>query len=166
MKHGAQLETENPAALVFEADHPGIVKQEFLDERVLSAIVEGLIEPDELPGFLNDLKETQRQVDTVFSVDLIMPLIDGKNPAEKLLRAANVEAWPNGKKRVGLVGIIWERLLPLESAFLLADALQFLRNSPPQFPISAAKFPADGDDLIHFARLPSVGRFLVYRSIL
>ena len=97
MKHGAQLETENPAALVFEADHPGIVKQEFLDERVLSAIVEGLIEPDELPGFLNDLKETQRQVDTVFSVDLITPFIDGKNSAEKLLRAANVEAWPNGK---------------------------------------------------------------------
>ena len=102
IKHGAQLETENPTALIFEEDRPGAVKKEFLNERALSAIIEGLLEPEELEGFLNDLKQVQEKVDTVFSVDLIVKLEDGKNPVLEKLRNAGVTMRPNGKTCIGL----------------------------------------------------------------
>ncbi len=102
VKHGARLETENPTALIFEESRPGKVRKEFLNERVLSAIIEGLLDPAELPGLLQDLKEAQKKVDTVFSVDLIVRLENGRNPVTPLLERAGVEPRPNGKTCIGL----------------------------------------------------------------
>lgn len=100
--HGAELETENPTAVVFEEDRPGIIKKEFINERALSVIIEALIDEDKLPALLLDLKEAQKQVETVFSIDIICQMENGKIPADKYLEQAGVARRPNGKTCVGL----------------------------------------------------------------
>ena len=61
-----------------------------------------MIEPEALPGLLKDLKEAQKEVDTVFSVDVITRMSDGEIPTDKLLEEAGVTRRPNGKTCVGL----------------------------------------------------------------
>lgn len=100
--HGAKLEEENPAAIVFEPGNTGIVKEEFKNERALSFIIEAMLEAEELPGLLADLKEAQKQVDTVFSVDVISRMSGDVIPTDKLLAQAGVQRRPNGKTCVGL----------------------------------------------------------------
>lgn len=100
--HGAQLETENPTAVIFEENNPGIIKKEFRNERAISVIIEGLIDEEALPGLLEDLKVAQHNVDTVFSIDIICRMVDGKIPADKYLEMAGVQRRPNGKTCVGL----------------------------------------------------------------
>lgn len=100
--HGAQLEQENPSAIVFEPGNTGIVKDEFKNERSLSFIIEAMLDESELPGLLMDLKEEQKKVSTVFSVDVISRMRDGEIPTDKLLARAGVERRPNGKTCVGL----------------------------------------------------------------
>lgn len=100
--HGAQLETENPTAVIFEEDSPGIIKKEFRNERAISVIIEGLIDEDKLPALLLDLKEAQHSVDTIFSIDIICPMENGLIPADKYLAMAGVERRPNGKTCVGI----------------------------------------------------------------
>jgi len=90
--HGAKLETQNPSAIIFEENNPGIIKEEFRNERALSVIIEAMIEPEELPGLLKDLKEAQKNVETVFSVDVITRMSDGEIPTDKLLEEAGVNA--------------------------------------------------------------------------
>lgn len=102
IKNGGELETENPTAIIFEEDRPGIVKKEFRNERALSVIIESLIDPEKLPGLLTELKEAQKEVDTVFSVDVISVLEDGRIPPDKYLDMAGVARRPNGKTCVGL----------------------------------------------------------------
>ena len=100
--HGGELEACNPTALIFREDQPGIVKDEFRGERALSVIIEALIDPEELPGLLRDLKEAQKQVKTVFSVDCISRLENGQSKLDELLAEAGVARRPNGKTCVGL----------------------------------------------------------------
>lgn len=100
--HGGKLEEENPSAIVFEPGNTGIIKEEFKNERALSFIIEAMIEESELPGLLVDLKDAQTQVDTIFSVDVISRMVDGKIPSDALLEQAGVQRRPNGKTCVGL----------------------------------------------------------------
>ncbi|MBS1402818.1 MAG: 4Fe-4S binding protein [Oscillospiraceae bacterium] len=100
--HGAQLEQENPSAIVFEPGNTGSVKAEFKNERAMSFIIEALIDADKLPAILSDLKEAQKQVDTVFSVDVITRMDHGMIPTDSLLSQAGVQRRPNGKTCVGL----------------------------------------------------------------
>lgn len=100
--HGGQLETENPSAIVFEEGNTGVVKKEFINERAMSFIIEAMVAPEELPALLKDLKEAQKQVDTIFSVDVITRVVDGEIPTDALLAQAGVERRPNCKTCVGL----------------------------------------------------------------
>lgn len=100
--HGAQLEQENPAAIVFEPGNTGIVKEEFKNERAMSFIIEAMLDEAELPGLLMDLKEAQKKVDTIFSVDVISRMSNGVIPTDELIKQAGVSRRPNGKTCVGL----------------------------------------------------------------
>ena len=100
--HGGELEQENPSAIVFEPGNTGKVKEEFINERALSFIIEAMLDADELPGLLADLKEAQKRVDTVFSVDVISRMDGGAIPSDALLKEAGAERRPNGKTCVGL----------------------------------------------------------------
>ncbi len=102
VKHGVKLEKENPSFIVFREDEPGVVKDEFKNERALYFLIEGCMEPAGLPALLEELKEAQKHIDTVFSVDVICRMADGKIPAMEQLREAGVEPRPNGKTNVGV----------------------------------------------------------------
>ena len=78
-KHGAQLEQENPSAIVFEPGNTGIVKEEFKDERCLSFIIEAMLDEDRLTDLLTDLQEAQKEISTVF-----LPLHRKALPAGRL----------------------------------------------------------------------------------
>ena len=57
---------------------------------------------EQLPGLLLDLKQAQGKIDTVFSIDIITPMVDGKIPADALLAQVGLARRPNGKTCVGL----------------------------------------------------------------
>jgi hypothetical protein len=100
--HGAKLEADNPSSIVFEDGDTGVVKKEFKNERALSFIIEALIKPEELVPLLDDLKAAEKSVDTVFCVDVITRVVDGKFPTDALLEPAGYRRYPNGKTCVGL----------------------------------------------------------------
>lgn len=101
-KHGAQLEQENPSAIVFEPGNTGTVKKEFKDELCLSFIIEAMLDEDRLTDLLTDLKEAQKEISTVFSVDIICKMKDGGIPADDILAKIGFERRPNGKTCLGL----------------------------------------------------------------
>ncbi|MBW1678263.1 MAG: 4Fe-4S binding protein [Deltaproteobacteria bacterium] len=107
------IKTVIPFEVDFEKDNPvyaliadlstGKLKEEVLNEKVLSAIVEFSITPDKVPAVLKALKEVSQEVGTVFSVDMCSLLEpDGTCPAENTARSAGFEIRPNGKNNIGL----------------------------------------------------------------
>ena len=100
IKHGGHLESDNPMALVFEDLKTGIVKPEFLDERVMSVVLEALFEREALVPLLKDLEQVQ--IDTVFSLGVASVLEDGKITTTDLIQQAGYAVRPNGKTCVGL----------------------------------------------------------------
>jgi NAD-dependent dihydropyrimidine dehydrogenase PreA subunit len=102
-----------PFDVVFEKDNPtyaliadmatGKLKEEVLNEKVLSAIVEFSITIDKIAPVLKALREVSRQVDTVLSMNMCSLLEpDGTCPAENAARGAGFEIRPNGKNNIGL----------------------------------------------------------------
>jgi len=102
-KLGVHFEKQNPVYYLYEDPTTGKVKDEVKNEKVLSAIIEFGTTADRIPAILDTLREVQKQVKTVFSVDmcsLIEP--DGTIPAEKVAREAGAALRPNGKNNIGL----------------------------------------------------------------
>jgi NAD-dependent dihydropyrimidine dehydrogenase PreA subunit len=100
---GVHFEKQNPVYYLYEDPTTGKVKDEVKNEKVLSAIIEFGTTADRIPAILDTLREVQKQVKTVFSVDmcsLIEP--DGTIPAEKVAREAGAALRPNGKNNIGL----------------------------------------------------------------
>ncbi len=100
---GVTFEKSNPVYALLADPATGKLKQEVLNEKVLSVIVEFLITADKLPSALKALREVSQQVDTVFTVGLISLLEpDGGCSAEAATRSAGFEIRPNGKNNIGL----------------------------------------------------------------
>ena len=100
---GVNFEKENPTYALMADPATGKLKDEVLNEKVLSAIVEFGTTPDMVPLVLNTLKEVSQQINTVFSVDMCSLLEpDGTCPAEKAAQDAGFELRPNGKNCIGL----------------------------------------------------------------
>jgi len=100
---GGTFEKSNPVYALLADPATGKLKEEVLNEKVLSAIIEFGTTPDKVPTVLKTLKEVSQQIDTVFSVNMISLLEpDGTCPAEEVARNAGFEIRPNGKNNVGL----------------------------------------------------------------
>ena len=100
---GIEFEEGNPVYALFADPAKGKLKEEVLDEKVLSAIVEISTTPDQVPGILRILRQVAEQVDTVFSVGMASLLEpDGSCPAEAIVREAGFDICPNGKNNIGL----------------------------------------------------------------
>jgi hypothetical protein len=81
----------------------GKIKEEVLDEKVLSAIIEIKTELERIPDFLRALEVVQEETDAVFSVGVASKcLSDGSIPHEKWVREAGYTLSPNGKTNLGL----------------------------------------------------------------
>jgi len=97
------FEKENPVTQLMSNPETGKIKDEILNEKVLSAIIEIKTTLDKIPEFLHTLEKVQKEVDTVISVGVASKcLSNGTTPHEAWVRKAGFKLSPNGKTNIGL----------------------------------------------------------------
>jgi len=97
------FEKENPVTQLMANPEIGKIKEDILNEKVLSAIIEMKITLERIPEFLHALERIQKEVDTVISVGVASKcLADGTIPHEQWVREAGFALSPNGKTNIGL----------------------------------------------------------------
>ena len=102
-KAGMQFAKDNPVTANMIDTKTGKMNPEILDERVMSAIVEGTIPIEKLADVIKAAKEAASQIDSVFSLEFIdRPEADRSVPMEKILKEQGVAYYPNGKFNLGL----------------------------------------------------------------
>ena len=102
-KIGVEFEPKNPVTFLFEDPKTGKLKPEVRMEKVLSAIIEFVVKPEQLKPVLQALKDVSPKVDSVFSLDLIsFPEESEKAPALKVVKEMGFPVYPNGKVNLGL----------------------------------------------------------------
>jgi NAD-dependent dihydropyrimidine dehydrogenase PreA subunit len=103
----AKLEVEfepcNPTTSLMSDVKTGKFKDDVLNEKVLSAIIEFSVTLDKLPQVFAGLKEVSRRIETVFSLCIASRVApNGEVPTNALMRKHDVWFAPNGKTNVGL----------------------------------------------------------------
>jgi hypothetical protein len=102
-RHGVEFEPNTPVTGLMSDPVQGILKDEVLDERVLSAIIEFKLPSERLPVILLALKQVAETLDTVFSLGVINVLPpDAPDPLPDRIRALGFSVRPNGKVNLGL----------------------------------------------------------------
>lgn len=102
IRHGGVMEPCNPTYMLFSNPETGDVKPEYYNERAISIIIEAKIPLENLEALLLDLKEAQKEIDTVFSFDVISKLKDGEIPTTEIVERCGCSQRPNGKVCVGV----------------------------------------------------------------
>jgi NAD-dependent dihydropyrimidine dehydrogenase PreA subunit len=105
-----KIEPHNPMHSIIIDETTGDLKPELLGERVLSAIIELVVEKGQLSGIIRTLKEVAKEVDSVFCIDVFTILEPGLTIPEDVLdgiRAGGLTWRPNAKINMGL-GRAWE----------------------------------------------------------
>ena len=81
----------------------GKMKEEILNEKVMSAIIEIKINLERIPEFIQALEKVQHEVDTVISLGVASKCLpDGSIPHQEWVRKAGCTLSPNGKTNIGL----------------------------------------------------------------
>jgi len=97
------FEPKNPVTQLMMNTETGKMKEEILDEKVLSAIIELKTTQEKLPDLLQTLETVQRELDTVISVGVASKcLADGSIPHEAWVKKAGCTLSLNGKTNIGL----------------------------------------------------------------
>lgn len=97
------FEPMNPVTQLMKDTETGEIKEEVLNEKVLSAIIEMKTELERIPEFLKELEKVQKEVDTVISVGVASRCLpDGIIPHEEWVKKAGYTVSPNGKTNLGL----------------------------------------------------------------
>ncbi|MBP1700383.1 MAG: 4Fe-4S ferredoxin [Deltaproteobacteria bacterium] len=97
------FEPKNPVTQLMMNTETGKMKEEILDEKVLSAIIELKTTQEKLPDLLQTLETVQRELDTVISVGVASKcLADGSIPHEAWVKKAGCALSLNGKTNIGL----------------------------------------------------------------
>lgn len=100
---GVEFVEKNPIISLFEDVKTGKLKEEVLDERVLSIIVEVRVPEDRIFEVLEELRRLEEQVETVFTVGVISRIKpDGQVPILEELKRKGFQVRPNAKVNVGL----------------------------------------------------------------
>jgi len=100
---GVEFEPNNPCTQVMSDPSTGKFKEEVMNEKVLSAIIEMIVPIDRAQKILTTIRAAGTGVDCVFSVDLITRFnADGTIPTIPILQALNWPVPPNGKLNLGL----------------------------------------------------------------
>ncbi|MBI5302053.1 MAG: 4Fe-4S binding protein [Chloroflexi bacterium] len=100
---GFVLEPKNPLTQLIADPKTGALKPEVREEKVLSAIVEGIVPLENAERVFQTVKELAEEIDTVFSLDVIGKVTpDGKIPARDAMKEAGFEPSLAGKTNVGL----------------------------------------------------------------
>jgi len=102
-KIGVEFEKLNPTISLMEDPRTGKFKKEVLNEKVMSLILEFAVELSKLREVLQVLMEVSREINTVFSLDLITRVApDGSFPTDSILKKMGLWIAPNGKTCLGL----------------------------------------------------------------
>jgi len=97
------FERENPVTQLMVDSQTGKIKEEVLNEKVLSAIIEMKTTLQRIPEFLRALESVQKEVDTVISVGIASKCLpDGTIPHEEWVQKAGYKSSANGKTNIGL----------------------------------------------------------------
>ncbi len=97
------FEPDNPVTQLMLDARTGRIKEEILDEKVLSAIIEFKTSMEKIPGFLRALEAAQHDIDTVISIGVASRCLpDGAIFHQRLLRDAGYTLSPNGKTNLGM----------------------------------------------------------------
>jgi len=97
------FEPNNPVTQLMEDPKTGKIKEEVLDEKVLSAIIEMKTRLEKIPDFLRALEKAQHETDAVFSVGVASRCLpDGSVPHKEWVTKAGYRLSPNGKTNLGL----------------------------------------------------------------
>jgi hypothetical protein len=101
-KLGAEFEPENPITALLDEKTGRIKHREVMNERAMSAIVEMKVGEDRAIDVLEGLKEVAKEIDTVFTVDIINKCKEGTIPVLPILEVAGIKVRINGKTNIGL----------------------------------------------------------------
>jgi ferredoxin len=100
---GVEFEKINPTTSLMADPKTGKFKDDILNEKVLSAIIEFSVKQDQLPELFDILREVAQEIDTVFTVEIACRVNpDGSVPTRTYTEAASLWVAPNGKVNVGL----------------------------------------------------------------
>jgi NAD-dependent dihydropyrimidine dehydrogenase PreA subunit len=100
---GVEFEVQNPTTSLMSDRKSGKFRDDILNEKVLSAIIEFAIPMERLAELLDVLRQVSGQIDTVFSLCLASRVnLDGSIPTGPILEELAVWHAPNGKTNVGL----------------------------------------------------------------
>ena len=100
---GIPLEPLNPLTQLIEDPATGALKKDVLKEKVLSAIVEFIAPVERAQEIFAAVREIAKEVDTVFSLDLISKAAPGGSlPVALEAKRAGILLSVNGKVNVGL----------------------------------------------------------------
>ena len=98
-----EFEKVNPTTSMMSDPKTGKFKEELLNEKVLSAILEFCVKVEQLPELFGILRKVEKKIDSVFSLDVACRLNeDGSNPTRPYIDKAALWVAPNGKTNVGL----------------------------------------------------------------
>jgi hypothetical protein len=97
------FEEFNPVTQLMEDQQTGKIREEVLDEKVLSAIIEVKTKLEMIPDYLRVLETIKGEIDTVFSVGVASKCnSEGSIPHQKWVEEAGYSLSPNGKTNLGL----------------------------------------------------------------
>jgi hypothetical protein len=100
---GVTFEPKNPLTGLMSDPKTGKMKDEVMNEKVLSAIIEMTVPVQRVPEIIACVREVTKKINTVCSFDLTSRTeADGSIPAFQLAEAAGVKISVNGKTNVGL----------------------------------------------------------------
>ncbi|MEW6672728.1 MAG: 4Fe-4S binding protein [Thermodesulfobacteriota bacterium] len=100
---GVVFEKINPTTSLMSDPKTGKFKEDILNEKVLSAILEFSLKIDRLPELFPVLETVAGQIDSVFSLDVATRIPpDGSVPTAPYIAATGLWMAPNGKTNVGL----------------------------------------------------------------
>jgi ferredoxin len=98
-----EYEPCNPVTSMMADATTGKFKDDLLNEKVLSAILEFGVKTERLPELFDILKKVEKEIESVFSLDIACLLNpDGSNPTAPYLKKPGLWVAPNGKTNVGL----------------------------------------------------------------
>ena len=101
--HGVEFEPNTPVTGLMSDCIRGILKQDVLEERVLSAIIEFKLSEEKLSVILPALRRVADTLETVFSLGVISVLpLDGPDPVTERIRSLGFDLRPNGKVNLGV----------------------------------------------------------------
>jgi NAD-dependent dihydropyrimidine dehydrogenase PreA subunit len=100
---GVTFEKINPTTSLMSDPETGKFKDEILNEKVISAILEFSLKIDMLPQLFPVLENVAKEIDSVFSLDIATRISpDGSAPTSPHIEASGFWIAPNGKTNVGL----------------------------------------------------------------